>query len=297
MNLRSTVSLSISMVMVAFVAACSQSDPPPDRPAEKAPAATAPVPGEAPRQGAAAATAPAPGEAPRQGATAERTLAGTTAPPAPGPVSRPAPGEAAPSVPPGAAVPAPTSGSTPAAKPAEPPRPKLREVTIPAGTRVSLTLVTPLASDTSTVEDEVRASLAKPIVVGGVAVVPAGAKVVGSVVEAKRSGRVKGRASLSFRFERLLVGAESYDIETALVSKEAGSSAKNDAKKGAIGAGAGAVVGGIVGGGKGAAIGAGVGGAGAIVGTRGVELQLPAGTAISAQLSNPLTMLVPVTGK
>jgi hypothetical protein len=62
-----------------------------------------------------------------------------------------------------------------------------------------------------------------------------------------------------------------------------------------VGTGAGALVGALIGGGKGAAIGAGVGaaaGTGVVMSTRGDEVRLPAGTAVSVTLSQPLTVRV-----
>src|SRR5215467_4978744 len=80
---------------------------------------------------------------------------------------------------------------------------KVKEVVIPAGTTLSLTLETEVSSDLSRPEDQVRATLAKPIVVDGMTVVKAGAEATGSVLDTKQSGRVKGLASVSFRFDRL----------------------------------------------------------------------------------------------
>ena len=51
--------------------------------------------------------------------------------------------------------------------------------------------------------------------IGTATVVPAGAEVVGTVLEADQSGRVKGRASIAFRFDRLSAGSETYVIRTA----------------------------------------------------------------------------------
>lgn len=174
---------------------------------------------------------------------------------------------------------------------------EVRDVTIPAGKRISVTLTTPLASDTSKVEDRVRGTLAQPIVVSGRTVVPAGAEMTGTVMDAKESGRVKGRASIAFQFERLIVGDVSHDIRTARISRQAASSQRDDLVKGGIGAGVGAIVGGIVGGGKGAAIGAGAGGAGAVLATKGKEVRLPAGTTVTTTLQDPLTLPVPLGGK
>ncbi len=123
--------------------------------------------------------------------------------------------------------------------------------------------------------------------------VPTGSEVIGSVIDAKESGRVKGRASVAFRFSRLNVRGESHRIQTAQIAREAEASTKSDVKKGAVGAGAGALVGGLAGGGTGAAIGAGVGGAGAVMATKGKEVQLPAGTRVSTRLLQALTVQVP----
>jgi hypothetical protein len=128
-------------------------------------------------------------------------------------------------------------------------------------------------------------------------VVPAGSELTGSIIDAKESGRVKGRALIALRFDRLTVHGESHRVRTARIAREAGSSTKSDVKKGGIGAAAGAVIGGIAGGGSGAAIGAGVGGAGAVMATKGAEVELAAGTTVSTRLLEPVKVLVPITGK
>lgn len=158
-------------------------------------------------------------------------------------------------------------------------------------------LSTPVSSDGSKIEDEVRGTLIEPIVVAGLTAVPAGAEVAGTVRDARQSGRVKGLASVAFRFERLIVRNEDHSIQTAPISRQAKANRKDDVKKGAIGGGVGAIVGGIVGGGKGAAIGAGVGGAGAVVATRGAEVRLTAGTTVSTTLQESLRIVVPLQQK
>lgn len=201
------------------------------------------------------------------------------------------------------APPASAPASTPAAAPTPEtassslPEPTVREVTIPADTTLTVKLTTPVASDTSKVEDPVSGTLARPIVVSGTTAVPAGAKVTGTVLEADRSGRVKGRASIAFRFDHLVVGGERHQIQTNRIAREAAADTKGDLKKGGIGAGAGAVIGGIAGGGKGAAIGGAIGGSGAVMATRGKEIRLAAGTTVSATLQEPLTVQVPVRNR
>jgi hypothetical protein len=168
-------------------------------------------------------------------------------------------------------------------------------VTLPEGTELGLSLETAVASDTSKVEDPVKAKLRRDIVRDGVTVLPAGTHVAGSVLAVERSGKVKGLAHISLKFTSLVVDDDRYEISTSTVSRQAESTKKKDATKVGIGTGAGALVGALIGGGKGAAIGAGVGaaaGTGVVMSTRGEEVHLPAGTAVSVRLSAPLTVRV-----
>ena len=171
----------------------------------------------------------------------------------------------------------------------------MREVTIPAGTVLSIRLTTPIASDTSKVEDAVNGRLSKPIVVGGETAIPAGANVTGSVLSAKGSGRVKRRGSLAFRFSHVEVYGERHQIQTARISREAAADTKEEVIKGGIGAGAGAIIGGIAGGGKGAVIGGAIGGTGGALATKGKEVRLAAGDVVTIRLNEPLKVLIPIS--
>jgi hypothetical protein len=242
----------------------------------------------APQSGAAADKTPAPASA--QSPAPATPTATTPSTATPGQVQ---PGTAPPQAPPAARAESPTA----AAESGIPPPPRFRELTIPAETPILVTLVTPVASNTSKVEDQVKGKLAKAIVVSGTTVVPAGSEVTGSVIDAKESGRVKGRASVVFRFDRLNVRGESHRIQTARIAREAASSTKSDVKKGGIGAAAGAIVGGIAGGGTGAAIGAGAGGAGTVLLTKGKEVELAAGTTVGTRLIQPVKVSVPIAEK
>jgi len=182
----------------------------------------------------------------------------------------------------------------PPAPPPPPPAPKFKDVTIPAGTAISVKVLNALASDTSKVEDAVKGSVAKAVVISDTTVLPVGAQLSGVVTDASASGRVKGRASLAFRFDHIVVDDETMRIQTAKVTNEAAKDTKSDAKKGGLGAAAGAIVGGIAGGGKGAAIGAVAGGAGTVMVTKGNEVTVPAGTVVSVLLQTPLTVNVPI---
>lgn len=166
---------------------------------------------------------------------------------------------------------------------------------MPSGTSLSIELKTAVASDTSAVEDDVRGVLRRPVVVDGQEVLAAGTPVRGSVIEAVRSARVKGRARLAIRFTSITVGDESLRLASSSIAREAAATKGEDAKKIGIGAGAGAVVGAIVGGKKGAAVGGAVGagaGTGTVLATRGDEVSLAAGTAVSTTLTQPLVFRV-----
>jgi hypothetical protein len=204
-----------------------------------------------------------------------------------------------------AETPAGTAPATPGAAPAatapvagnttRPAAPAYREVTIPAGTTLALDLTSSVASDTSHVEDSVRATLRQAVTVDGREVLPAGTAVAGSVTDAERSGRVKGRARVAFRFTSLEHAGTRYDIETQPVTHVAEATKGKDATKIGIGAGAGAAIGALLGGGDGAAKGAAIGGAGGtgvVLATRGKEVRLGSGANITTKLTAPLTVRV-----
>jgi hypothetical protein len=223
---------------------------------------------------------------------AQSGTAGQAASPAPAQPEASKPGTAAATPESPAAAPAqPPSKPEP---PPPPPAPAFREVTIPAGTSLSVTLLNTLASNTSKVEDPVKGSIAKAVTISGETALPVGTQILGSVTEAAESGRVKGKASVAFRFDRLVVDGETVRVQTATVLREAAGDTKSDVKKGGLGAGAGAIVGGVIGGGKGAAIGAVAGGAGTVMATKGKEVELPSGTAVSVLVQDPITVRVAV---
>lgn len=172
---------------------------------------------------------------------------------------------------------------------------RVREITIPAGTRLRVRLNSTVSSRTSNVEDAVQATLRAPLVVNGVTVAPAGTAVSGYVSEARRSGRVKGRARVGVRFTAIRVDDTRYGMRTSSFAREAPGTKKEDATKIGIGAGAGAIAGGIAGGGRGAAIGSAVGGGagtGLVLATRGREVSIGPGTPVTVRLSQPLIVRV-----
>ena len=204
---------------------------------------------------------------------------------------------AEPAADPGPAAAAAEAARAERARGVEAPAAAVREVTLPAGTVLPLVLRSSVGSRTSSVEDSVRAETRAPIVLNGVTVVPAGSNVIGSVTSARRSGRVKGRASIAFRFHTLEARDERYRIATGTVARTAPGTKKRDAATIGIPAAGGAIIGGIAGGKKGAAIGGAIGGGGgtaAVLTTRGKEVHLGQGARIAVRLTRPVTIRVPV---
>jgi hypothetical protein len=252
-------------------ASAAQPAAPPAEPAAAPPAASNAAPGAAAQPRAADAPASPPPSTPAAQTPATTAKPATAAPPA-------------------AIPPAPVA----APKPEPPPEPKFREVTIPAGTALSVSVLSTLGSKTSQIEDPVRGALAEPVIVSGRTALPKGTEITGTVTDAKESARVKGKAMLAFRFDRLLFDGENHRIQTARVTIEAQQNKGDDVKKGGAGAGLGAIVGGIAGGGKGAAIGAVAGGTATVLATKGKEVEIPPGTVVSALLQSALTIRVPI---
>src|SRR4051812_16081618 len=157
--------------------------------------------------GAAAAPAPvAPANTPAAVPTGTSGPAGAAAVPATAPTARSAKRTAPAAVaatPTSTPVPERAALATAPVLPPPPPEPRFRDITIPEGTTLTVKLTTPLASDQNKVEDPVSATLSSPLSVDGFTLLPVGAEVNGTVLDVKSSGRVKGLASITFRFDRV----------------------------------------------------------------------------------------------
>jgi hypothetical protein len=108
---------------------------------------------------------------------------------------------------------------------------------------------------------------------------------------------VKGRAHIALRFDAVVPQGddERYTMRTSAVGRTAEGTKKKDALEIGAPAAGGALIGGLLGGKKGALIGTGVGGgAGAayVLSTKGQEVHLNKGAAITVQLIQPLVVKV-----
>jgi hypothetical protein len=128
---------------------------------------------------------------------------------------------------------------------------------------------------------------------------PAGSRIGGIVTDATRSGRVKGRAHIAMRFDSVTSTSTGeparYRMETTAIGRTAAATKKKDALEIGAPAAGGALIGAIAGGKKGALIGTAVGGGAGtavVLSTRGKEVRLPKGTALTLKLAEPLTVKV-----
>ena len=190
----------------------------------------------------------------------------------------------------------PRDNNRPAETAAPAPRlPEYREVTIPAGTALPLQMTSTISSESAQVEAPVSAKLRNAITIDGDTAIPAGAVLRGTVTDVERSGRVQGRAHLSFAFNEVSMNSGREDLRTNPLTFEAEATKGEDATKVGVGAVGGAILGGILGGKKGAGKGAVAGGAagtGVVLATRGKEVSVTEGTDVTATLAQPMTLRV-----
>jgi hypothetical protein len=171
-----------------------------------------------------------------------------------------------------------------------------REITLPAGTVLPVTLETSVGSDISHVEQPVHGRLRHAVTLHGVQVLPAGTSVSGHVTAARRPGRVKGRGYVAMRFTRIDAPGQGVSrISTSPVSRLAPATKEKDALEILAPAAGGAVIGGLAGGKTGAVTGAAIGGAagtGYVLSTRGKEVRISKGAPLSIRLTQPVTVRV-----
>ncbi len=159
------------------------------------------------------------------------------------------------------------------------------------GTRVLVRLDEPLSSGTARREDRFDASVLRPVRADGAVAIPAGSRVRGVVKFAEAAARGSRGGQLELDFDTLYLEPRRLDLRSRVVSLDQDDSGRdNAAGKAGIGAVLGGVLGGILGGKKGAIVGIIVGGTGAVVASKGAEVELPAGTVITIELSHPLTI-------
>jgi hypothetical protein len=183
-------------------------------------------------------------------------------------------------------------------------------VVVASGTRILMRLTNPVNTKRTVAGDRVYLQTAVPIFVDGRLVIPRDSYVTGTVTEAQRAGRIKGKSALNLRFESVTLPngttkdfrarADSVDSQGNLDRNEGriegegkgGSGTKRVAQTTAAGAGLGTIVGAATGHaasglGIGAAAGAAAGLA-SVFGTRGADVVIPQGTTVEMVLDRDL---------
>jgi hypothetical protein len=225
----------------------------------------------------------APAERPKTAKRSERAAAAPTAHEVPEAAE-------APSAPAAAAAARPAEAPAPPPEPA-PPQPE--QVTIPAGTVITVRMTDSIDSSRNRPGEEFAATVDAPIVVDERVVIRRGADARVRLVEARSAGRMAGQSELQVELVGLAIGAQTYATESGAVEKVGASRGKRTAATIGGGAVLGTLIGAIAGKGKGAAIGAAVGaGAGTAVqaSTKGQQVQIPAETKLDFTLKVPITV-------
>jgi hypothetical protein len=168
---------------------------------------------------------------------------------------------------------------------------KKQPTVVPAGATITVSLGSALGSKLSQTGQTFTGSVAKDVLAGNAVAIPQGAAVSGTVTDAKPLGKFAGGAVLQVRLDSVTVNGTDMPIQAALKTFTAKGKGKRTAVMTGGGAALGGIIGGLAGGGKGAAIGAlagGGAGAGGAAFTGNKDIVLPAESAVSFQLSEPL---------
>jgi hypothetical protein len=137
-------------------------------------------------------------------------------------------------------------------------------MTIPAGTEISVRMIDSVDSKTAHENDAFHGSIDSPVVIDNVTVLPKGADVDVKVIQVRTAGEVKGQSNLQVALDRILLGKNSYAVQSNVYEASGAPQGDRTVRNGAVGAAIGAAIGAIAGGKKGAAIGAGAGAGGGV---------------------------------
>ena len=134
-------------------------------------------------------------------------------------------------------------------------------VTVPSGAMVRIRINQSLDSGRTQPGTTFDGIVVNDVVAGGAVAIPRGAAIQGVVVDAKKSGALKGRGELTLQLTQVTLGGKSYPIVSDVWGQDGKDKTTETINRTAVGGVLGALVGAAAGGGQGAAIGAGVGGA------------------------------------
>lgn len=168
------------------------------------------------------------------------------------------------------------------------------QVSVPAGTYVTVRVNQQLSSDHNQPGDAFSATLVRPLVANGVVLAEPGQTIGGRVAQAQKAGRVEGLSKLGVELTDLtLVDGQNVPVKTMLAGRTGNSSVGRDAAGVAGTTALGAAIGAAAGWGRGAAIGAGAGAAVGIIGvlvTRGQASVIYPEQVLTFRIEQPFTV-------
>ncbi len=135
------------------------------------------------------------------------------------------------------------------------------ELTIPAGTPITVRMQESVSSASAMPGERFEAVIDEPVAVGGQIVLPVGAAVTGHVTVARRSGRLHHPGELGLTLDSVTIEQQQVPLATSNVIARGASHKKRNLGWIGGGTGGGALIGALAGGAKGALIGGGVGAA------------------------------------
>jgi hypothetical protein len=163
-----------------------------------------------------------------------------------------------------------------------------REARLAEGSEIVVRLEDPLSSRTARPEDGFEATVLTPVRSGGAMVIPAGTRVRGVVRRSEPAERPSRAGRLELEFDALYLETQRLELRARVVAVEGGG--RKPAEKAGIGAILGGVLGGLFDGKRGVIVGAIVGGSGAVVATKGDDVELPAGSILTVRLDQELVI-------
>jgi hypothetical protein len=176
----------------------------------------------------------------------------------------------------------------------EAPPPMPANLTLAAGTWITIRVDEPLSSDHNQPGEAFTATLVQPLVANGFVVARRGQTVGGQVAEAVKAGRAKGTSRLGLQITEIsLVDGQQPPVKTQLISRRGDTSVGRDVAVVGTTTGVGAAVGAAAAGGTGAGIGAAAGAAASTIGvlmTRGKPTVVYPEMVLTFRLEAPLTI-------
>jgi Bacterial conjugation TrbI-like protein len=187
-------------------------------------------------------------------------------------------------------------------------------VTIPAGTKIPLSLKQAISTKNAREGDAVYAETAFPYVADNRVIIPAGSYIQGKIAHVERAGHGKGRSEILMHFTSMIYpsgytvmlpgsventpGADNKSVKdsegTIQQDKDTGKKIEDAAKGGVYGTMGGATAGGLATGSlNGARVGAGAGAAAGIAWAllkRGNDVKLEVGTSIEMEIQRPISV-------